>query len=273
MFKTIHAGRLFGIDLYLHWTLWPLLIYVLMWSLGSGSASGVGFALSFLLIVFVSVYLHELGHALTARRLGIQPRDIVLMPLGGMARFEATAIPPRSDLWIAAAGPLVNLALAAIAAVPLMLTSSDVSLLQPLSGQSILLLIVQMNLILGVTNLLPAMPLDGGRILRAGLSLRLPALHASAITNRVSRYVAAGLMIVGLFYSTMLLLFGLFIFVTSVIGSLSLRAASMLQRNGLANESGSGFDSIFGESQKPASHGRTSGGRADVVDAVEVRQL
>ena len=119
--------------------------------------------------VFGCVLLHELGHALMARRFGIQTRDITLYPIGGVARLERMPRAPGAELLIALAGPAVNFAIAA-ALLPLLIRGRDE--LVSLSSMLGLFLesLLSVNLILGLFNLIPAFPMDGGRVLRALLS-------------------------------------------------------------------------------------------------------
>ncbi|MEL6344446.1 MAG: site-2 protease family protein, partial [Myxococcota bacterium] len=149
--------------------------------------------------LFGSVLLHELGHALTARHFGIDTQSITLYPFGGIAALTAEPQTPRAELWIAIAGPLVNFALAAIAA-PLALLA--------VPGAA---LFAGMNLVLGLFNLLPAFPMDGGRVLRAWLSRTRDNTSATEIALNVSRWFAWGFIALGLFASPNLLLIGGFL--------------------------------------------------------------
>lgn len=130
--------------------------------------------------LFGSVLLHELGHALAARRFGIGTRSITLYPFGGIAALTAEPDDPRAELWIALAGPAVNFGLAALA-LPLALLS--VPMAATFAG---------MNVALGLFNLLPAFPMDGGRVLRAGLARRQGYLSATARALSISRWFAWG---------------------------------------------------------------------------------
>jgi Zn-dependent protease len=174
-------GRLFGIDVRLHWT------FLVVYAVVLGSAGALSGTLLFL-GAFVSVLLHELGHSLVARRMGVTVLDITFWPLGGMARMSAIPEEPRREALIAAAGPAVNFVLAALAA-PLLVASLFFGLPPVLAGASGGFLAI--NLVLGTFNLVPAFPMDGGRLLRAFLAAWLDYVRATEIAVAVGRVVAA----------------------------------------------------------------------------------
>ncbi len=172
-----------GIPLRLHWSFLGLALVVLA---SRGLSSGLPAAadsLVFGALLFGSVLLHELGHALVGRFFGVRTRDITLYPFGGIARMEAARLSPRAEVVIALAGPLTNLLLAGLA------------LLGLLAGLPLGALLL-VNLSLALFNLLPAWPMDGGRVLRGWLSPRLGAERASRFAMRLSRALAL-LMLVG----------------------------------------------------------------------------
>lgn len=190
-----------GIGIYIHWTFLLLALWIIYSEFRQGgnlvtSLTTLGFVLS----VFACVVLHELGHALTARRYGIGTRDITLLPIGGVASLERIPEEPRQELAIAVAGPAVNVAIAAVLYV-LIRVVGGVGLEDLLSGRVRLtsyglghgvflanLLVV--NLALVVFNLLPAFPMDGGRVLRAALATRLDYARATQIAATVGQGLA-----------------------------------------------------------------------------------
>ena len=214
MFRSWKLGTIFGIDVYVHWTFLLLVGFVLLsnWDLG-GSHTAI-YAVSLLLGVFGCVLLHELGHALTARQFGIPTRDITLYPIGGVARLQRMSKRPWEEFSIAIAGPAVNLAIAGLLFLFLvflgMLPSSRVELSTYLTGNYLFALAVT-NAGLAIFNLLPAFPMDGGRVLRALLVPALGRLRATEIAANIGAVFAALLVLAGI-WSPMLLLVGTFVF-------------------------------------------------------------
>jgi Zn-dependent protease len=197
-------GRLAGISLYVHATFVLLLAWVALreWSYGPAAVAS---SLVYIVALFAIVVLHELGHALTARRYGIRTRDIILLPIGGVARLERMPRDPRQELLVALAGPAVNVAIAIVLYAALRLTGAPpaadlyaVDLLSSTRAFTFQLVIV--NIMLAVFNLLPAFPMDGGRVLRAILAMRMSSYaRATTIAARVGRALAVVLGAVGLF--------------------------------------------------------------------------
>jgi stage IV sporulation protein FB len=162
--------------------------------------------------VFASVLAHELGHALTARHFRIGTRDITLLPIGGVARLERDPDNPRHELAIALAGPIVNALLFLLFGVLALLVHG----FQPLSAENLasapfLERLAGINFVLAAFNLLPAFPMDGGRALRAALSLKWGALRATEAATRLGRVLAVGLGVLGLFVNPMLVLIAAFV--------------------------------------------------------------
>jgi Zn-dependent protease len=174
-------GRVAGIDLYVHATF--LLVFMFVPGLFEGGSEAVS-SIAMILSVFGCVLLHEFGHALMARRFGIETEDITLYPIGGVARLRRLPRAPGAELLITLAGPAVNFA---IAAALLCLAWVGVFELSVWSIPGNLLLV---NLLLGTFNLVPAFPMDGGRILRAILSGFLGRARATTIAAGVGRIMA-----------------------------------------------------------------------------------
>lgn len=191
--SSLPIGSLLGIRVRLHW-----LLIVMMAVVVFVLSPEHGGWLSFLTIValFSIVLLHELGHCLVARRHGIQVIDITLWPLGGMARMSAIPESPRIEAQIAIAGPAVNFALAALSLPLALLDGRAFSL--PTAGSDLLRWFVAANVVMGLFNLLPAFPMDGGRLLRAFLARRGDWLGATERAVRWGRWIAFCLLALGL---------------------------------------------------------------------------
>ncbi|MEQ1571462.1 MAG: site-2 protease family protein [Myxococcota bacterium] len=185
----MHIASPFGIPLRIHWSYSLLVGGLMAWGFVKGGAPALGASAFLAVALSVSVVLHELGHALAARRFGIGTDNITLYPMGGVASLERMPEEPDQELVIALAGPAVNIALAAIGGWGWMLTDHRLAL-----G------FVLMNLFLGLSNLLPAFPMDGGRVLRALLAKRMGWLPASRLAVRVGRVFAWGFIVVGVWW-------------------------------------------------------------------------
>jgi Zn-dependent protease len=190
---SYYIGSLFGFPIRVHISLLIFLAIVLL------TGGGV-YGLVLMIAVFASVILHELGHALVARSRGMKIVDISLYPFGGMARMATAPRTTRDEIFMAAAGPAVSLLLAAAFGVPAFFT-----------GNYTLGLLARINLLLGAFNLLPALPMDGGRIFRAFLARKLGFYRATTIAARVARWLALALAVFGLFYSGWFLVLAAFL--------------------------------------------------------------
>jgi Zn-dependent protease/predicted transcriptional regulator len=207
-------GRIAGIDLRVHATFLILLAWAGLASYqASGTAVGAARGVLFILALFFSVVLHELGHALTARRYGIPTQDITLLPIGGVARLAYMPKDPRQELRIAIAGPAVTLAIVAVLYVVLRLLGLPLTRAQDIltSRGSFLSQLLWANVSLFLFNLLPAFPMDGGRVLRALLALRMDYVRATAVAAGVGKAFALLFGVIGLFYSPFLVFIALFV--------------------------------------------------------------
>lgn len=204
-----------GIDIKVHATFALILLYVayLQWRQGASLSTGL-IAVVFVLALFVCVVLHELGHALTAKRYGVTTRDIILLPIGGVARLEKIPDQPRQELAIAAAGPAVNVVIAGLLVAGLVATGTWASLEElARGGGSFWQELALVNIFLVVFNLLPAFPMDGGRILRALLAFRLDYVRATRIAASLGQGLAFLLGFLGLFSNPFLVFIALFVWI------------------------------------------------------------
>jgi Zn-dependent protease len=217
---SLHFGRIFGIHVRVHWTFGILLAFIAISPFISGrtgaggespAARAVGGVL-FLLGVFVCVTLHEFGHALAARRFGIKTSEIVLLPIGGVAKLLGMPRNPWQEVVIALAGPAVNVVIA-IALTPLVVLLTGIGAVMDFrfTGANFFAALLVANVMLVAFNLIPAFPLDGGRVLRALLSLRLGMVRATDVSALIGRVIAVGFAIVGVMGNPMLVLIAVFV--------------------------------------------------------------
>jgi Zn-dependent protease len=208
-------GRVAGIDIFVHWTFLILIAWIIYLYLSAGQGPLAALeGVIFILAVFVCIVLHELGHALTARRFDIATRDITLLPIGGMARLERMPEDPRQELLVALGGPAVTFAIAAVLFLVVILGWGAQALLDlELVGGQFLVKLLWINAILLGFNLLPAFPMDGGRVLRATLHFDLDYVRATQIAAAVGQVMAVLFGLVGLFIGNpFLLLIAVFVY-------------------------------------------------------------
>lgn len=226
-------GRVGGVDLRIHATFVILLAWwALIYYRGTGTASGAARGLLFTLALFGSVLLHELGHAFAARRFGVATLDITLLPIGGVSRLESMPREPKQELVIALAGPAVTLAIVIVLAVVLRLLGLPATLdsesVARTGGGSFLVQLMWVNGWLLAFNLLPAFPMDGGRVLRAALALRKDYVRATDLAVRVGHAFALVFGVVGFFYNPFLVLIALFVWIGATAESMAAREHSAL---------------------------------------------
>jgi Zn-dependent protease len=202
MFRSWKLGTFFGIGVYLHWTFLLLLGFAFVSDLSAGEAGKAIFESALIVAVFGCVVLHEFGHALAARAYGIPTRDITLYPIGGVARLERLSERPIEELWIALAGPGVNVVIVALLWPLLSVTGWPIHNWPGISAGGegrFLWSLLLCNLTLVAFNLLPAFPSDGGRVLRAVLAMRLGRLRATRIAAGIGAGMAFLFLVAGLF--------------------------------------------------------------------------
>ncbi len=205
---TLRGFSLFGVPVRLHFTFILLVIFLVVTDLGSKQSSG-SYAL-FLLGLFVSVLLHELAHALVGVQMGVRTTEIVMFPIGGVSRMERMLMPTQ-ELWISLAGPIANILIAAgifgyMYAQHQAVAIQLADLLQP-TDANVVARLGYGNLLLAAFNLLPAFPMDGGRILRALLSYVRPEDQATRTAAWMGRALAISMGLYGLVAQDFMLVF------------------------------------------------------------------
>ena len=217
MKSSINLGRIAGIEILVHWTFLILIAWILFRHIGIGHSWETGLVgVLFVLVLFVCVLLHEFGHALTGKRYGISTKNIVLLPIGGVANMEKMPEKPVQELWVALAGPAVNLVIAAILFFLLRGSGNMPNLLEMegrMPSSNFLFNLFMVNILLAVFNLIPAFPMDGGRVLRAVLAMQFDRTKATTIAAQIGQFLAIIFVFLGLVYSIWLVFIGLFIFI------------------------------------------------------------
>jgi Zn-dependent protease/CBS domain-containing protein len=211
---SFKIARIAGIDVRIHATFFLLIAYVIYAGGAAGSEGGLLSAL-FICLLFLCVLLHEFGHALAARRYGVKTADITLLPIGGIARMERLPQKPGQEMVVALAGPLVNIVIAALLAAILALRGRlDPYFWRHLDSLGLVSLLLYTNVIMCLFNLIPAFPLDGGRVLRALLATRMDYAKATHVAATIGQGLALALGIFAAYkFNMLLILIALFIYV------------------------------------------------------------
>ncbi len=272
-------GRWGGIDVYIHWTFWLLIaFYLFSVTADQGLVAGL-LAVGFVLSVFACVALHEFGHAGAAAYFGIGTIDITLLPIGGVARLQNLPDKPYQELVVALAGPAVNFVIASML-IPLVMFG-QLSAARQVAGVGELSFLEQLlaaNLILAIFNLLPAFPMDGGRVLRSLLAMRMGHLRATEIAARAGRWMALFFGLLGLYYFQFgLVLLAGFIFLAGTAELIAARVRALgpeMQAGRFSHQGGFGSWQVrsWPTQYGPSSHESWTDSD-DIIDATEVREL
>jgi Zn-dependent protease/CBS domain-containing protein len=228
---SLPLGSIAGIRLQVHFTFLALLAWMTVSGWLKGDLSGVPFFLG----LFLCVLLHELGHALMAKHYGILTKDITLLPIGGVARLERMPEDPRQELWVALAGPAVNVV---IAAILYGIVGGFTPRAETIGSGPLLERLLLANITLVVFNMLPAFPMDGGRVLRALLATRMEYTKATQTAATIGQVMAVLFGFVGFFTNPFLIFIALFVWIgagqeasmvqmKSALGGIPVRAAML----------------------------------------------
>lgn len=227
---SVTIGSIAGTAVRIHITFLLFLVWIFGAAYAAGGASAAWTGLIFILLVFLCVLAHEFGHIFTARAFGVVTPDVVLLPIGGVARLERIPERPIEEFLIAIAGPLVNVM---IAGFLLLFAGADVSSNAAFAGLDntkvpMVDKLAAVNLFLAIFNLIPAFPMDGGRVLRAALSTRLGFVRATEIAAAIGQGAAFLLGFIGLFYNPILIFIAIFVYLaaSSEAHMVALRAVS-----------------------------------------------
>jgi Zn-dependent protease len=187
---SYRIGRIAGTEIKVHVTFVLLVVWWAVMGYEEGGPSGALLSALSLLALFACILLHEFGHILMARRFGVRTPDVILLPIGGVARLERIPEEPRQELLIALAGPAVTLAIIAVLQLPLQFSGSTVAVGQLEPGEPFLALLRDVNIYLLLFNLIPAFPMDGGRVLRALLASRMGMVRGTRIAATLGQMFA-----------------------------------------------------------------------------------
>jgi stage IV sporulation protein FB len=213
---SVNIGSIAGTAIRIHFTFLIFLAWIFLASWAEGGAAAAWHGLAFMLLLFACVLAHEFGHIFTARAFGVPTPDVTLLPIGGVARLARIPDEPLQEFLVAIAGPLVNVAIAIvlIAIAGIKLDVQQLAAAQITKG-SLILGLAQVNIFLAVFNMIPAFPMDGGRVLRALLATRLGHLRATEIAASIGQLVAFGLGFLGLFGNPLLIFIAVFVYLAA----------------------------------------------------------
>jgi Zn-dependent protease/CBS domain-containing protein len=212
---SVAIGRITGTAIRLHITFIPFLLWIAVSDYKFGGYDAATSYVVFLLLVFACVVAHEFGHILTPRYFGIRTPEVTLLPIGGVANMERIPEDPWQELPVAVAGPLVNVVIAAVLILLGGFAMTDLQAID-LANAPLLPRLALVNATLVVFNLIPAFPMDGGRVLRALLAMRLGPQRATEIAARLGQVFAFLFVALGLFFNPLLIFIGLFVFIAGV---------------------------------------------------------
>lgn len=208
---SITIGRIAGTAIRLHFTFLLFLAWIGIADYLAAGPSAAAVSVIFILLVFLCVTAHEFGHIFMGRRFGVNTPEVILSPIGGIANMERIPEAPAQELLIAIAGPLVNAVIAVVLMIGFGIGARELTAFNFDTG-SLIARLVLVNVTLVLFNLIPAFPMDGGRVLRALLAMNMGFPRATQLAARIGQGFAFIFVLLGLFYSPILMLVGVFIY-------------------------------------------------------------
>ena len=208
------VGRIAGTAIRIHVTFPLLLLWIAANDYANGGIAAARSSVILVLLVFACVLAHEFGHILVARRFGVKTPEVTLLPIGGVANMERIPEDPGQELLVALAGPMVNVVIAVLLILSGGIVFGDLASID-IEKAGLLQGLAMINISLVIFNLIPAFPMDGGRVLRALLAMRLGPLRATEIAVRIGQFFAFVFVSAGLFLNPMLILIGMFIYIAA----------------------------------------------------------
>jgi len=211
---SINIGKIFGINFRIHVTFFLLLFFIFVSVLPQHGFERALLSTLFICAVFVCVLIHEIGHSLIARRFGKEAKSITLLPIGGVAMMEEMPEKPAQEIAMAIIGPFINLAIAAVLYLFVgHWTGIGAPNLTPDSAKAFFSGLIGVNIMLAIFNLIPAFPMDGGRVLRGLLAIRLDFVQATTAAVFIGQAIAMFFIFFGIFYNWWLAIIGLFLYI------------------------------------------------------------
>jgi Zn-dependent protease/CBS domain-containing protein len=213
---SLNIGRVAGTQIRIHFTFFLFLIWIWAVYYKQGGSSAAWQGVTFVALLFACVLLHEFGHILVAKRFGVKAPDVTLWPFGGIANLDQIPERPSEEFFIAIAGPLVNVAIAVVLMIYLGSTTDVAALMQvDESKVGLAAKLAGANLFLAIFNMIPAFPMDGGRVLRALLALKFGFARATQYAASIGQGLAVVLGVIGLFGNPMLVIIAIFVFLAA----------------------------------------------------------
>lgn len=223
---NLNIGKLFGTQVQVHWTFYVVLIWFILNEIINNKSldyevfNRILFNFELLVAVMICVLLHEFGHVLAAKKFGIRTKRIILLPIGGVSVQDKSTESPKEEFFITAAGPLVNVIIAVILYFVIPVSEymtydlgEYFNALNDFSVKTFLYFLFIINCVLVIFNMIPAFPLDGGRILRAIFDLEIDRVRATSATATIGNVIAVILLIIGLLFNPILVFLSLFLFI------------------------------------------------------------